>query len=64
MTDKIQAIIRQSFTITATFTGAPTPEQRAALKAAGAEFKNGAWVRNQAKTDLVDVPEALAAFTV
>lgn len=59
-----QAIIRRSLTVTATFTGAPTPEQRAALKKSGAEFRNGQWVRTQAESLIVDGAEAVAAFHV
>lgn len=58
----VQAIIRRSYTTTATFTGVPTPEERAALKKAGAEFRNGQWVRTQAESLIVDAAEAVAAF--
>lgn len=58
----IQAIIRRSYTVTATFTGVPTPEERKALKAAGGEFKNGQWVRNNADSRVVDAAEAVASF--
>ena len=61
--ETLQAIIRKSHTVTATFTGAPTPEQRAALKKSGAEFKNGQWVRTQAESRIVDADDAVAAFT-
>ena len=40
-----QAIIRTSYTVAATFTGVPTIEERKALKASGAEYRNGQWVR-------------------
>lgn len=62
-TEPLQAIVRQSYTVTATFTGAPTAEQRAALKKAGAEFKNGQWVRTQAESRIVDADNAVASFT-
>ena len=58
----IQAIIRQSYTQTATFTGVPSPEQRAALKRSGAEFRNGQWVKTQADSRIVDAADAVAAF--
>ncbi len=59
----IQAIVRRSTTVAATFTGVPTPEDRKALKAAGAEFKNGQWVRTESESVIIDgadVPKVFA----
>jgi hypothetical protein len=58
----IQAIVRRSYTVTATFTGTPTPEERKAMKAAGAEFKNGQWVKYSSQSEILEAPAASAAF--
>jgi len=58
----IQAIVRRSYTVTATFTGVPTPEERKALKAAGAEYRNGQWVKNTSTSDIVGSTEAVTHF--
>jgi hypothetical protein len=59
----IQAIVRRSYTVTATFTGVPTPEERKALKAAGAEFRNGQWVKNNAESVILDAADAVKLVT-
>ena len=58
----IQAIIRTSYTVAATFTGVPTVEERKSLKASGAEFRNGQWVRTISESKVVDAADAVAAF--
>jgi hypothetical protein len=62
MSDPIQAIVRRSITIAATFTGIPSPEDRKALKAAGAEFKNGQWVRTESESVIIDGSEVAKVF--
>lgn len=59
----IQAIVRRSYTVTATFTGVPTPEERKALKAAEGEFRNGQWVKNTAESVILDSADAVKLFT-
>lgn len=59
----IQAIVRRSTTIAATFTGVPTPEERKAMKAAGAEFKSGQWVRTESESAIIDGSEVPKVFS-
>ena len=58
----IQAIIRKTVTVAATFTGTPSPEERKIMKAAGAEYKNGQWVRSISESGIVDEKEAAKLF--
>jgi hypothetical protein len=58
----IQAIVRKTVIITATFTGVPSPEERTTMKAANAEFKNGHWVRSVSESVLVDEKDAAKLF--
>lgn len=58
----IQAIVRRTTTVAATFTGVPSPEERKALKAAGAEFKNGQWVRSESESVIIDGSEVAKVF--
>ncbi len=57
-----QAIVRKVYTVAATFTGKPTEEERRKLKAAGAEFKNGQWVRTASDAVVVDESEVAKLF--
>lgn len=58
----IQAIVRRTYTVAATFTGVPSPEERKSLKASGAEFKNGQWVRSHSESVIVDEKDAAKLF--
>lgn len=58
----IQAIVRKTVTIAATFTGKPSLEERNAMKAGNAEFKNGQWVRTVSESVLVDEKDAAKLF--
>ncbi len=58
----IQAIVRKTVTVAATFTGVPSPEERKALKASGAEFKNGQWVRSESESVIIDGSEVPKVF--
>jgi hypothetical protein len=62
MTDQIKAIVRKTVTIAATFTGIPSPEERKAMKAAGAEFKNGQWVRSESESVIIEGSEVPKVF--
>jgi hypothetical protein len=62
MSDPIQAIVRKTVTIAATFTGVPSPEDRARLRAAGAVYKNGQWVRSRSESVIVDEKDAAKLF--
>lgn len=62
----IQAIVRRTTTIAATFTGVPTPEERKAMKATGAEYKNGQWVRTESESVIIagsEVPKVFGEAT-
>ena len=63
MTDQDQpiAIVRHSVITSVTFSHRPTPEQRAALKQYGAEYRNGQWIRSQVSTGSTDPDNALTA---
>ncbi len=58
----LQAIVRRTTTVAATFTGIPSPEERKALKASGAEFKNGQWVRTESESAIIDGSEVSKVF--
>ena len=62
MTNSTKAIVRKSYTVAATFTGIPSAEERAKLKAQGAEFKNGQWVRTITESDIFDESEVAKLF--
>lgn len=60
-----QAIIRKVTIIAATCTGKPSPETIKALKATGAEFKNGQWIhRTSPDGVIVDEKDAAKVFAV
>jgi hypothetical protein len=58
------AIIRQSITVSLTFTAKPAEATRQRLKDAGYKFENGNWYRNQSDGKLAnqaEVQQLLAA---
>ena len=46
------AIIRQSVTVSVTFTSKPGDSERQALKTQGYKFENGQWYRNETTSRL------------
>jgi hypothetical protein len=61
---QLQAIVRKTVIVSATYTDVPSFEERTRLKAQGAIFKNGNWVRNISESVIVDaleVPKHFAA---
>lgn len=58
----IQAIVRKTTTVAATYTGVPSMEERQMLKSAGAVFKNGQWVRSTSESMIVDGKDAAKLF--
>lgn len=57
-----QAIVRKITTVVATFTNKPSTETIKALKEAGAEYKNGQWVRSVPEGVNVDEKDAAKVF--
>lgn len=55
----IQAIVRNSHTVTMTFTSTPSPELRKQLQAQGFTFRTGQWVKNEA-TSFIHTEEVIA----
>lgn len=47
------AIVRQSVTVSLTFTDKPDEATRQRLKSSGYKFENGHWYKNDTKSDLV-----------
>lgn len=58
----LQAIVRRTVTVSATYTGVPSPAEREKLKAQGAEFKSGQWVRSRSVSDIVGENDVIAYF--
>jgi hypothetical protein len=59
-----QAIVRKSYTTSATFTGVPSVELRKKMVADGFKFKNGHWYRHASDSVVVgesEVAKQLAA---
>jgi hypothetical protein len=61
-TNTIQAIVRKTTTVAATFTGVPTKAERDKLKAEGAGFKNGQWVRSVSESVICNEAEVATHF--
>ena len=57
-----QTIVRKVVTVAATFTSRPSLETIKALKAAGAEYSNGQWVRSVPEGVVVDEKDAAKLF--
>jgi hypothetical protein len=58
------AIVRQSVTVSITYTSKPDEATRAALKNTGYKFENGHWYRNQAQGNMAsqaEIQQLLAA---
>jgi hypothetical protein len=51
------AIVRQSVTVSLTFTSKPSDSERQALKDKGYKFENGQWYRNQTDSRLTTQAE-------
>ncbi len=49
----VQAIVRNSYTVTITFTGVPSVELRKTMQESGFKFRNGQWMKNRNDSQIV-----------
>lgn len=54
----VQAIVRQTTTVAATFTGTPSIELRKQMKTNGYDYRNGQWFKSETVSHIVNEAEA------